>query len=207
MRGKFIVFEGIDGSGKTTQLELLEKYMDDNCEWVITTKEPWDGDRNTFIWIRKILDKEIKIKDRTILEMLLWKNRYEHCKWMKRVLDMGVNVLCDRYWYSSIAYQELFSMDLIININKRMLIPDVVIYVETPATVAMERIKNRGEKTTLYEKTKKLEDANQRYYQFFRDTTLDENSNIVPKNGYIIVDGRFGIDYMHDIICSRYNRR
>lgn len=191
MRGKFIVFEGIDGCGKTTQLELLERYLENNCEWTISTKEPWNGDKKTFKWIRKILDKEIVIEDRAILEMLFWNNTYEHCKWINKVLDMGVNVLCDRYWYSSIAYQELFEEDFIVRINSKMLVPDKIVYVNTSGKEAMKRINKRGEKTTLYEFVEKLESANKRYEEFFS-----------KQDNVLVLNGLEPIDSLHEIVIE-----
>lgn len=177
-KSNFIVFEGIDGCGKTTQLNMLAKYLDEQHIRYMKTKEPWDGDWQTYEWIRKILDKDIEIEDRTILELLLFLNRYHHCRWMKQMLDMNITILCDRYWYSSIAYQELFSYDFIKKLNSRMLIPNKIIYVDTPAEEAIKRINKRGDKKTLYEKEEKLKAANQRYKYFFKDF-----NNLIYLNG------------------------
>ena len=180
MDGCLIVFEGIDGSGKSTQLNSLYDYLKNTCsnEKVILTKEPYDGHKLTFSWIRKILDKEIVIEDRTILEFLLLLNRYHHSLWMKDLVNKGYIILCDRYYYSSIAYQELFTSEFIENINKRMLNPLLIFFVELSGKDAMDRINSRNEKKTLYEKVDKLNNANKRYKDYFN--TLE---NVVHLNG------------------------
>lgn len=178
MKGKFIVFEGIDGSGKSTQLDLLlEKMMSDNKR-VMITKEPWDGHEKTYRKIRDILDKKIVLENRLFLEMLLFVNRFYHSKWMKSLLENDITILCDRYWFSSIAYQEFFPEDLIKDINHIMLYPDTVVYVKLDGKEAIKRIEKRGEGKTLYEKEGKLNDANNRYLNFFKNM-----------NNTIILDG------------------
>ena len=167
-RSMFIVFEGADGSGKTTVMNSFAKYLEKNGDPVVVTKEPWSGHQSSYMWIRKILDKKIEIKDRNVLEFILLCNRYRHNIWVKKRLKEGFNIVQDRSWISSIAYQEMFSMDFIIKINSKFEKIDILFFVDTPAKECIRRIEARGSKKTLYEKEQKLESANQKYNQFIQ---------------------------------------
>jgi len=161
----FIVFEGVDGCGKTTLLESFKEYLIKSNIPVIINKEPWDGHKSTHKWIRKILDKEIMV-DRSILEFLLLINRYHNNIWIKKKMKMGFTILQDRSFISSVAYQYIFSEDFIVNMNSRFQRIDLLLFVNTPADECIRRINTRGEKKTLYERIEKLMSANQRYVNF-----------------------------------------
>ncbi len=106
-RGKFIVFEGLDGAGTTTQLHLLEKNLKEAGVTVFATAEPTDSAIGRLI--RSVLRKEISVEPKT-LAMLYATDRYEHLYGKGGIiehLDAGDTVICDRYLYSSIAYQSI----------------------------------------------------------------------------------------------------
>ena len=105
-RGRFIVFEGIDGAGKTTQIELLEKKLQDEGRRVYRTAEPTESVTGGLL--RDALSGNSK---RTACEMaaLFTLDRIFHnvnpINGIEKMLADGIDVICDRYYYSSMAYQ------------------------------------------------------------------------------------------------------
>ncbi len=148
-KGLFIVFEGIDGVGKTTQIRLLAKtYMDKGFS-LIQTKEPTNG-----AWGQKIREIEKHGRDKISLDYelnLFMKDREEHVSTIiEPALKQKKLVLSDRYYYSSIAYQGALGMDpgYIKKINEeRFPKPDIVIMLDASPTESISRIiKGRQEK-------------------------------------------------------------
>jgi len=156
--GKFIVFEGLDGSGQTTQVNLLKEFLARKGFKVISTKEP-TLDSRAGKKIRKVLDKELAVSAKK-LQGLFAKDRAKH---LKKIiipnLKSGKVVISDRYLFSSLAYGAADGVDLdyLISLNKKFLEPDLTIFLKTSPRVCVERIKKRGEKITLFEKERQLE--------------------------------------------------
>ncbi len=103
-RGLFITFEGIDGCGKTTQLENVKKLLEDNGIECVTTREP--GALKLGSQIREILlHYDGKVADNCELFLFL-ADRSQHVEtFIKPMLEEGKIVLCDRHTDSTIAYQ------------------------------------------------------------------------------------------------------
>lgn len=151
-KGKFIVFEGGDKSGKTTQIELLKKYLEDNNKEVLLTREP--GGTNSIISekIRDIiLDKDhTEMHARTEL-LLFLASRAQHVEEVvKTAIEEGKIVLCDRFDGSTFAYQgvarklNIEDIEKMNNWAKDNLKPDLVIYVDITPEEANKR--RRGDK-------------------------------------------------------------
>lgn len=104
--GKFIVFEGLDGCGKTSQIDILARRLKEKGEKVYVTAEPTNYE--TGLYLRRILSESLE-KDIYLLAALFLADRIEHIthpeKGIKKYLDDGYTVICDRYYYSSLAYQ------------------------------------------------------------------------------------------------------
>jgi dTMP kinase len=108
VRGKFIVFEGLDGSGKTTQLKLLSKRLEERSGEgsVFVTREPSDNPVGSLI--RSALRGEISLEAGTIA-LLFAADRCEHLAGeIIPNLERGRAVLCDRFYLSNLAYQGRF---------------------------------------------------------------------------------------------------
>ena len=138
----FIVIEGADGSGKTTMAKALAKKYN-----AIYTCEPTDHiikDLNGFIKDRKKHDIQIQ-------------------QW----LDEGKSVVCDRYKYSTVVYQQLdgHGLNELLDLNRDSLIPDLTIVLDYPVDVLMRRLQERGEPCTKYELPEMLEKEVQLYRQ------------------------------------------
>ncbi|WP_457752611.1 dTMP kinase [Thermococcus sp.] len=149
--GIFIVIEGIDGAGKSTQAKLLAKWFEKRGYDVVLTKEPTDTAFGKLI--RKLVltgGREGIIDGAKIsheAEALLFAaDRAEHVKKLiEPSIKAGKIVISDRYFYSSLAYQWARGLDLewLINLNKFAIRPDLVILLDLPVKESMKRINGR----------------------------------------------------------------
>lgn len=165
--GKFIVFEGLDGSGQSTQAELLKNYLIERGREVLLTKEP-TRDSEFSKELRAALNKEVKI-DEVRLQELFAKDRKWHLEnVILPALEEGKFVICDRYFFSSFAYGAAEGLDFewLVNLNDEFLLPDLTIILNASPEICVERIKSRGRKTTLFEEKEKLEKVWQIYQKF-----------------------------------------
>nr|UOX61015.1 MAG: thymidylate kinase [Diabrotica toursvirus 3a] len=126
--GKFIVFEGLDRSGKTTQCAMLRNYLSSKGN-VESINYPL-RDTNIGKQITKCLNKEISLNP-VILHMLFSANRWESKEHLENLIKNNDFVICDRYSYSGIAYS---SVVLDVNLCKKTEIglptPDLVIFLD-----------------------------------------------------------------------------
>lgn len=143
-RGAFICVEGIDGSGKTTQTRRLVENLKKRGYDAVYTTEPSKG---TF---GKIIRKHILQGNRrvpAVVEAVLFAvDRVDHVEnEVKPLLNAGKIVVCDRYVYSSMAYQGAsgLSLEWIREINKCAIKPHLAIYIDVPPEVVINRIKRR----------------------------------------------------------------
>nr|WP_206203992.1 dTMP kinase [Thermococcus sp. ES12] len=153
--GTFIVIEGIDGAGKSTQARLLAKWFEERGYDVVLTKEPTDTAFGKLI--RKLVltgGREGIIDGARIsheAEALLFAaDRAEHvAKLIKPSIEAGKVVISDRYFYSSLAYQWARGLDLewLIDLNRFAVRPDLVILLDLPVKESMKRINGRSIKT------------------------------------------------------------
>ncbi|MBU1741948.1 MAG: dTMP kinase [Proteobacteria bacterium] len=140
--GHFVVFEGIDGSGKSTQARRLAEVLGAEGREVVLTREPTDG-----LWGQKIRQIAAKgrqgIDPRTELDYFV-NDRQEHVdEVIAPALAAGQVVICDRYFYSTIAYQGALGLDpdLIRQENEgKFPRPDLVILLEVPPNTGRRRI-------------------------------------------------------------------
>lgn len=142
----FVVFEGIDGSGTTSQVKLVSEILRSNGKKVHTTREP--SDRPIGLFIRKVLcgKVDIDIGDKT-MGLLFTADRSDHIeKEIKPALEDGCIVLCDRYYHSSLAYQSMNpgSAKYIYLINESMLVPDLTIILDITVPVSISRRSKRS---------------------------------------------------------------
>lgn len=128
----FIVLEGLDGSGKSTQAKNIVEYIRENCPGrkIILTREPGGTFMHVSESIREILLKN-DMNDYT-RALLYAASRYEHQLQIKKWIEHGFIVICDRYIYSSLAYQsnDELSMEEIMQINRYddIIKPDHVLF-------------------------------------------------------------------------------
>ena len=167
-RGWLIVFEGIDGTGKSTQCRKMEEYLNIKGFSVVRYREPTDG-----IWgkkIRKILS--VGRGDVTREEELSWFNKDRREDVEKNISPaLGENkvVLMDRYYYSTAAYQgalELDTDDILRDNESFSPIPDRVYIFTAPPEQCLKRIKNSRDSYSSFEKLEYLIKVQKKFNSF-----------------------------------------
>jgi dTMP kinase len=178
MRGKFIVFEGIDGSGTSTQTALLLSALQKRNIKCASTCEPSDGPIGNLI--RQIFKGRIKAPhgknpDKPEGDLfdeqmayLFAADRHDHLynniDGVHSLLEKGITVICTRYIFSSIAYHCASEKDFnfVHELNKNFPQPDLIIYLDNPIDESMKRMAHRKFKDT-YENKEKLSQAKNNY--------------------------------------------
>ena len=186
--GKFIVFEGIDGSGKSTQLMRIKQRFLQNGIKVETTCEPSDGPVGRLI--RKMLSGDLPVDQRT-LAALFAADRTDHLlnaeNGVKALVDAGKTVLCDRYYFSSYAYHAQFmDMEQVIGVNAQnasILKPWVTFFIDVDPELSLERIRQSRTQLDIYEKIEILERVRSLYFEAFERFKDDERVIFVDGNG------------------------
>src|SRR5262249_53814736 len=172
--GRFIVLEGIDGAGTTTQAELLSTELRREGRQVLTTGEPSDGPIGTLI--RQALTETLHppiqwgaLSD-DALALLFAADRLAHLRaQILPALERGQVVICDRYLLSSLAYQgSVLPVDWVEQINARAISPDLTIFLEVNAEIAAERRASRGGKAELFENPERQRKVIQQYLAAIR---------------------------------------
>lgn len=177
MTGKFIVFEGIDGSGKSTQLKLLKEKLDNLGIRSQLTAEPSPGLVGQLL--RNIQKGEdIQNPSPYTMAFLYAADRSLHVDWIKEKLSDGVWILCDRYKYSSIAYQgsdDFDLLNLVEDMNSIFLEPDHAFLLNLSPDTALARTENR-ETREIFEKKDFLEKVARNYKKIF---SIPENRSFM----------------------------
>jgi len=202
MKGKFISFEGGEGSGKTTQIQLLAKALEKQGGEIFLTKEP-GGDKSICREIRALLlDTAHKglLDDRAELFLFLADRAQHISKTIMPALESGQTVLCDRFAASTYAYQfyarQVADFNFIKSNNDfaaRSLIPDLSFYIDIDPEIGIRR----KEKQTLsridaesMEFHKKVRNG---FYDFFKEAKWPVE----------IIDGSSSIENIHNRILER----
>jgi dTMP kinase len=190
-KGIFIVIEGLDGSGKTTQATLLAKKLSQSYK-VILTAEPSQCKIGTFIREGCLYeDKRLPIEAEALLFAA---DRFEHMqKEIKPALDEGKLVICDRYVYSSLAYQGSagLSLDWIKTINARALQPDFSVFIDVAPERVLERLQRKKSVMETLETQQKVRAV---YLKFLEKGELvrvdgDKPKEVVADELYTVVLG------------------
>jgi dTMP kinase len=145
-RGSLVVFEGLDGSGKSTQLALLGARLEAAGHRVVRTREPYDCEAGRRI--RAMARGEESVSAEQELAWF-WEQRREHAHdVLLPALEAGSVVLCDRYFLSTVAYQGARGLDaarILRESEAAFPVPDLVLLLEIDADVGLGRVKERGE--------------------------------------------------------------
>jgi dTMP kinase len=187
-KGVFICIEGLDGSGKTTQARLLTRMLSKSYN-AIYTAEPSHGKTGTFIR-ESCLYEERRLP--TAAEALLFAaDRIEHIEnEIKPALAEGKLVICDRYIYSSLAYQGSGGLSLawIKKINSHALQPDFGIFIDASPERVLERLERKKSVMETLEIQQKVREV---YLKF------------VEKGELIRIDGDKSKDEVADALYSK----
>lgn len=158
----FVVFEGIDGAGTSTQMELLKSRPE--AKNMVFHAEPTE--RETGVFLRKVLCGEVEVSPQTAA-YLFAADRAEHLYGKGGVVELcqsGKTVVCDRYIFSSLAYQGVTcGEELPALINSPFPLPEILFFFDIKTEDSLKRIEGRGEKKEIYENKKMLDETAARY--------------------------------------------
>jgi len=149
-RGAFICIEGIDASGKTTQAHRLVRNLRRRGLDAVYTTEPSTGEIGKLIRDH-VLNRKKRVP--VAVEALLFAaDRVDHVeKEIKPALQKGKIVICDRYVYSTVAYQGAADLDLnwIEQINQFALVPNMALFLDVSPEVVIERMQSKSKKSVM----------------------------------------------------------
>lgn len=179
-RPLFIVIEGIDGCGKSTQIELLKRRFQEEGAKALETHEPTDSPIGMII--RNIMKGRIQT-DQATIGALFAADRLDHINnpvnGMEKRMDEGYNIIASRYYFSSYAFQsEFVPIDWLVNMNslaKSYLKPDVIFYINLDPVICNQRISASRADIEMYENLDKLTKTHEAYLKCFKDYGQDEN--------------------------------
>lgn len=200
-KGKFIAFEGIDGSGKSTQIKLLKKYLLSKGINCYTTSEPTDSPFGSLI--HQCMTGRVETDDKTIAGLFV-ADRLDHLYNKKDGLidkiNNGISVVSDRYYFSSYAYHGAYMpMDWVIEANRlsaEALKPDINIFLDITPEKSIERLKNR-DSLERYEKFESMTLIRNKYFEAFE--LLKEKEKVY------IIKSSDDINVTHSLICEVIN--
>jgi dTMP kinase len=170
--GRFIVFEGLDGAGTTTQAKLLAERLQKQGRTVYLAHQPSEGPVG--LLTRQILagrsatmlaDGRPAVVDERVMALLFAADRLDHLgSQIEPRLLRGEDVILDRYTLSSLAYQGAsISHEFIQAANRFARRPDLTLFLYVPAAVALERVRSRGTKLERYETANQLQAIEREY--------------------------------------------
>ena len=207
IKGKLIVVEGIDGSGKSTQLRLLEKWFQSKQSSVFLTE--WNSSET----VRRITSKG-KRKGRltpitfSLLHATDFADRYERN--ILPLLHAGYIVLADRYIYTA------FARDIVRGCNPKWVRrvyefavkPDLVFYFKVPVDIAVERILSGRPKLKYYEAGMDLNLSNDPYesYRIFQSRIIEQYDSLALSEDFTIVDGTMEIEEAQRTLRSQVTK-
>lgn len=196
-RGNFIAFEGIDGSGKSTQIALLTNRLNKEGIYCYTTMEPTDSPIGSLI--HQIMTGRVKTDNRVIAGLFV-ADRLDHL--LNEVdgivpkINEGTTVITDRYYFSSYAYHSVdMPMDWVIKANEQssaILRPTITIFIDVNPDTAVERIAKNRFHQELFEKKSRLVKVRENYLKAFELLEKDEK--------YVIIDGNQSQEKIAEIV-------
>ncbi len=164
--GLYIALEGIDGSGKTTQVNELKRFFEEKGRVVVTTREPRKEGLIGDI-VEKVLTGEIKIPDIANQYLFSTDRAIKHEELIVPALKAGKVVITDRAFWSAIVYGILDRMNgeydyslayqFLIGHALPFTIPDQTFYLQLPLETALERLSEKGGEKEIYEEKNKIE--------------------------------------------------
>ncbi|WP_101477358.1 dTMP kinase [Candidatus Nitrosotalea bavarica] len=203
-RGKLIIVEGIDGSGKSTQLHLLEKWL--AFKGVNVFKSEW----NSSEMVKEITSKGKKKGLLTpttfsLLHATDFADRYERN--ISPLLRAGYFVLADRFVYTA------FARDIVRGCNPAWVKkvydfavkPDVAFYFKVPVDIAVDRILIGRPKLKYYEAGMDMNLSNDPYesYRIFQGRIIEQYDALAESEGFTIIDGTLNIEEQQNIVRKK----
>lgn len=193
---KFIVLDGLDGAGKSTQAKMLHKALEQDGIKTILTREP--GGTKVANLIREILINE---KMDELTEYLLFSaSRRDHIvNLINPALKRGETVICDRFIDSSWAYQPNINFNTRKNVDvdvsdteDNYINPDIVFILDISPELAMERLNSRGNKNEF----------DKRSLDFFRNARTEYLDRVLYQTHYFLIDASRSEEIIHQEILD-----
>lgn len=183
----FIVLEGLDGAGTTTQLARLATWLEAQGRTVVRTHEPTDGPVGRLI--RRTLQRDADAPAPSTLPWMFAADRADHlARLVEPALARGEVVLSDRYLHSSLAYQSLQQpLESVWALNATFRVPDLTLFVEVPVQVSLDRIAARGGEREIFEEEERLVAIRDSYHRVL-DRLRDRGDRIVTLDGTGSID-------------------
>ncbi|MFO7850614.1 MAG: dTMP kinase [Spirochaetia bacterium] len=166
----FIVFEGLDGSGTTTQTKKLRdhylKTMKNSCELTCEPTKTFIGEA-----VREILRGEKTVAPGTLAKLFAV-DRHNHLyhpeDGILSGVDKGLTIICDRYLFSSLAYQSIDRpFEEVWELNRYFPLPEDLVFLDISPEEGDRRMDKRGNLREVYEKTELQEEIRDNYYHVF----------------------------------------
>jgi len=205
---RFIVLEGLDGAGTTTQAARLQAHFTQRGRQSFLTNEPTSEPVGAFI--RRLLTSQERGGDgapyhpgERTMGLLFAADRMAHSHAIDARLGAGEHVVCDRYIFSSMAYQTLepsITGEWVIDVNKGCARPDLTLFLAVPVDVCLARVTARRGGVSVYETRACL------------DTVAANYERLMPvyeaSFGRVVrIDGTKSVDDVHDAIVSAIGGR
>ena len=186
-KGCFITFEGIDGSGKSTQIQLLKSRMEALGDACYQTLEPSGGPVGSLL--RQYLSGRMNADEYT-LAALFAADRLDHLHnttdGICSKINQGIHVICDRYILSNYAYQGVrVPMTWIMQLNQAALDtlkPDCHIFIDVSPETAMERMAKERFHADLYETEERLKEVRDCYHRLIKELDGQEKIFVIDGN-------------------------
>lgn len=198
----FIVFEGIDGAGTTTQLKKLENAFEGRE--VFITAEP--SPNETGLFLRRLLKGEFQADPRTA-SYLFAADRCEHV-WGKggivEATESGKIVVSDRYIFSSLAYQGAsIGEELPSLLNSPFPLPELLFYFKINPEVSLKRVQSRGGALEIYEKAEYQKKTAERFEKIISEYDKTEKGRGMK---IVVIDAEKTPEEIHEIIKTEIEK-
>ncbi len=201
----FIAFEGIDGSGKSSQVKLLSEKLIAEGHKIYTTFEPTGSPIGKMI--RDIFNHRMEADHRVIAGLFV-ADRLDHLlnktNGILQKMEEGYTVITDRYYFSSYAYHSVhMPMDWVIEANRlssELLRPDINIYIDILPEISMQRLNSGRDNIELYETLENLKSVREKYLEAFDLLKTSEKIFITDGNRQI---EEIALDIWNEIKSSK----
>ncbi len=206
-KGKLIVVEGIDGSGKSTQIDLLYKWL------LAQGKSVYFSEWNSSNLVKSTTRQGKKEKMFTPTTFSLLQATDFADRWENHILPMlkaGVIVLADRYAFTGFARDVARGVDpaWVRNLYSFALQPDLAFYFKVPLDVAVERILSARTNLKYYEAGMDLglSDNKVTSFRLFQQRIINEYDKMVDELGLVVVDGTMPVQKQQKVVRREVNR-
>ncbi|MBI2442292.1 MAG: dTMP kinase [Candidatus Levybacteria bacterium] len=207
--GRYIVIEGIDGSGKSTQVQRVKEALAKRGVTVLETAEPNTHDA-IGVLIRDVLAAKVKIPSVAIQYLFSANRATTHQEIIHPALQEGKTVISHRCFWSAVAYgmvdradavkdeagNQILIAQSILSMYHQFIFPDSTFYLRVPVNTALSRIGSMAKDKEIYEKREKLEKIAKGY-----EWLLQKFSN-----EFVVIDGEGDVEEITARIVERINR-